>query len=99
MQGIITTIISLLISGYSATTVFADINLKHIEYFEGTCELLVIEDKELEGGENFLSSRNKMVLEVSGSLGQTLITISLHFLAIQILKSNQTKSSFGLFMR
>ena len=59
MKVFTTTLISLIISVYSATAVFADINLKHIEYFEGTCKILVIEDKELECGENFFSSLYK----------------------------------------
>ena len=50
---------TILISLYSATAVFADINLKHIEYFEGTCKILVIEDKELECGENFSVASTK----------------------------------------
>ena len=99
MKVFTTTLISLIISVYSATAVFADINLKHIEYFEGTCEILVIEDKELECGENFFSSLYKNGIGAFGSLGQTLITLSLHFLAIQTLKSNPTKSLLGLFMR
>ena len=47
MKVFTTTLTSLIISVYSATAVFADINLKHIEYFEGTCELLVMENIEL----------------------------------------------------